>query len=105
MIECFKAQTHLSRILSCYHPIIHSFFSPMNNFQFNNMILVFKTNVSSGHQAKKLKPHLDQSLPNSKWNFDLTDCDKVLRVDSPEDITMLVIQTLNSHGFECAELE
>ena len=69
------------------------------------MILVFKTNVSSGSKARKLKPFLDQSFPNAKWNFDLTDCDKVLRVDAPEDITALVIYTLNSHGFECAELE
>lgn len=69
------------------------------------MILVFKTNVSSVSKAQKLKPVLDNSLHNAKWNFDLSDCDKVLRVDSPEDVSKLIIHTLNSYGFDCAELE
>lgn len=69
------------------------------------MILVFKTTVSSRAKGKKLKPHLDKILPDAQWNFDLTDCDKILRVNSPEDISTLVISTLNTHGFECVALE
>jgi len=69
------------------------------------MIMVFKTDVSSGTKARKLKPHLDETLAHARWNFDLSDCDKILRVDSPEDISTLVIDLLNSHGFACAELE
>ena len=32
-------------------------------------------------QIKKLKPHIDKRLPKAKWNFDLKDIDKILRLD------------------------
>ena len=48
------------------------------------MIFVFKTSVKTTMQIKKLKPHIDKILPTAKWNFDLEDCDKILRVDSEE---------------------
>lgn len=70
------------------------------------MILVFKTSVDNRQQAMQLKPSLDQLLSkNSKWNFDLSDCDRILRVDCPEDISSLIIHTLNTYGFDCAELD
>ena len=105
MIEYSKVKIHHSLILSFTHPIIHSFSPSTNIFQSNNMILVFKTDVSSGTKARKLKPHLDENLADARWNFDLSDCDKILRVDSPEDISIHVISLLNRHGFSCAELE
>ena len=37
-------------------------------------------------QAKKLKPYIDTVLPNAKWNFDLKDSDKIMRIDSEENI-------------------
>lgn len=69
------------------------------------MILVFKTTVSSKAKAKKLEPHLTQNLPGIQWNFDLSDCDRVLRVDSPVNISMHVISLLNDHGYDCSELD
>lgn len=69
------------------------------------MIYVFKTSVKTKIQAKKLKPHIDKVLPNSKWNFDLDDCDKVLRVDSEENIISRIISLLHSHNFHCEELQ
>ena len=45
------------------------------------MIFVFKTSVKTKLQIKKLKPHIDKILPNAKWNFDLEDIDKILRID------------------------
>jgi len=69
------------------------------------MIFVFKTSVKTKMQAKKLKPHIDKILPKAKWNFDLGDCDKVLRVDSEENIALKIIDTLNIHNYRCEELE
>ena len=69
------------------------------------MIYVFKTSVRSKIQAKKLTPHIDKILPNAKWNFDLDDCDKILRIDSDEDIILPIINLLNNHSFDCEELE
>jgi len=56
-------------------------------------------------QAKKLKPHIDKILPKAKWNFDLDDCDKILRIDSEENIVLKITGLLNIHQFFCEELE
>jgi hypothetical protein len=69
------------------------------------MIYVFKTSVKTKIQARKLKPHIAGILPQAKWNFDLEDCDKILRIDSEENIVLKIIDLLNIHKFYCEELE
>ena len=69
------------------------------------MIYVFKTSVKTKIQAKKLKPHIDKILPQAKWNFDLEDCDKILRIDSEENIVLKIIDLLNFHKYSCEELK
>ena len=56
-------------------------------------------------QVKKLKPHIDKILPNEKWNFDLEGSDKILRIDSEENIGLVIIDFLNIHNHTCEELE
>ena len=56
-------------------------------------------------QVKKLKLHIDKRLPKAKWNFDLEDCDKILRIDSKENIVAEIIDLLHIHQFHCEELE
>jgi hypothetical protein len=69
------------------------------------MIFVFKTTVKTKMQAKKLKLPIDTILPNAKWNFDLKDIDKILRVDSEENVVLKIIDLLNFHHYSCEELE
>ena len=69
------------------------------------MIFVFKTSVRTKTQIKKLKPHIDITLPKAKWNFDLQDCDKILRIESEEDIVSSVTHLLKTHDHICEELE
>jgi hypothetical protein len=69
------------------------------------MIFVFKTSVKTKMQVTKLKPHIDKILPNEKWNFDLEDSDKILRIDSEENIGLVIIDLLNIHNHTCEELE
>ena len=69
------------------------------------MIYVFKTSVETKTQVKKLKPHIDKILPGEKWNFDLDDCDNVLRIDSGENIVVQITELLKSHQYHCEELE
>lgn len=69
------------------------------------MIFVFKTSVKSKTQAKRLKPHIDCILPAIKWNFDLEDCDNILRIDSKENVVLKIKQLLNEHNFYCEELD
>ncbi len=69
------------------------------------MIYVFKTSVKTKVQVKNLKPHFNKILPNEKWNFDLEDCDRILRIDSEENKVWEIIALLNSQKFSCEELE
>ncbi|AUP80322.1 hypothetical protein [Flavivirga eckloniae] len=68
-------------------------------------VLVYKTNVDSKKSATYLKPFLDDLLTGSKWNFDLEDCDKVLRVENDGSISKKIIALLKEKGFLCEELE
>ncbi|WP_233566073.1 MULTISPECIES: hypothetical protein [unclassified Flavobacterium] len=45
---------------------------------------------------------LYELLPNSLWNFDLEDCDNILRIDSENEITETM---LKNDIFDCVELE
>ena len=69
------------------------------------MIYIFKTSVKTKHQVKELKPHIDNIIPNNHWNFDLDDCDKILRVESKKDSVPEIMSLLASHHFDCKELE
>ena len=68
------------------------------------MIFVFKTSVKTKMQAKKLTPHIHKILPKAKWNFDLEDCDKILRIESEENVVLRITSLLNIHKFTCEEL-
>ncbi|KRD10015.1 hypothetical protein ASE21_09840 [Flavobacterium sp. Root901] len=68
------------------------------------MIFVFKTNVDSISKVKKAAPKLNQLFPNSKWNFDLEDCDNILRFECNDDVIEKVIFLMKVIGFECEPL-
>ena len=69
------------------------------------MIFVFKTSVKSKQQVKRLQSHFNNVVLDGKWNFDLDDCDKILRVESETDIGFQILDFLTSSGFHCTELE
>jgi len=46
------------------------------------MVEVFKTNVTNNHQAKNLVRVIQDQFKDYKVNFDLEDCDRILRVES-----------------------
>lgn len=46
------------------------------------MVEVFKTNIINASEAEHLLFLLHQSYPQYSANFDLEDCDKILRVES-----------------------
>lgn len=68
------------------------------------MIYVFKTSVLAEDDIQLLKPYLDK-LPRTQWNFDLDDCDKILRVESVQEILEeVIIKILHERGFICEVL-
>ncbi len=46
------------------------------------MVEIFKTNVNNKKQAGKVLKTLNARLPAYLFNFDLDDCDRILRVKS-----------------------
>jgi hypothetical protein len=69
------------------------------------MVEVFKTNVKKAPQAKKIVSLLSRHFPSSKINFDLHDCDKVLRVEGKDFAPTTIIGLVKESGFVCDVLE
>ncbi len=68
-------------------------------------VLVFKTNIENLRQAESLRPTLNSLMKeNDKWNFDLEDCDNILRVDSLSIAIEAIQSVFSSKGYQCEEL-
>lgn len=50
------------------------------------MVEVFKTNVTNEFQAKRLAGIIQHRFDGYKVNFDLDDCDRILRIEAAEKI-------------------
>lgn len=68
------------------------------------MIEVFKTNVQEVEHSQMIVEKLLEHFPNSSINFDLEDCDKILRVHSFSICNRSIIAIVNSYGFHCEVL-
>ncbi|HVD98862.1 MAG TPA: hypothetical protein VNB90_11715 [Cytophagaceae bacterium] len=68
------------------------------------MIEIFKTNVQEATEANKLAQLLLEHFPDSKINFDLEDCDRILRIESEKIDYQRIIFFLNSQHFFCEVL-
>ena len=69
------------------------------------MIEIFKTNVENPGQAETLLALLHCYLPSAEINFDLDDCDNILRVKDEKFCSLNIIQILAYNGFVCQVLE
>jgi len=68
-------------------------------------VLVFATSVEKPRHVSRIKPLLTAVPSIHDWNFDLEDCDNILRVEA-RDVSPRYIETLlQTAGFECRELE
>ena len=68
------------------------------------MVEVFTTNVTEHHQATMLEGVLSQYFPSLRINFDIEDCDKILRVEG-EFQPVSIVDILAANGYECRILE
>lgn len=66
---------------------------------------VFKTNVSEAPAAEQLIALLLSHFPDSRINFDLDDCDKVLRIEGKGLDAGTVMSVVSGKGFECSFLD
>ena len=69
------------------------------------MIEAFKTNVQKKRQCKMLLCILSEAFPALKINFDLSDCDKVLRVEGAHMEALRIMILVKEQGFKCEVLD
>ena len=69
------------------------------------MVEVFKTNVQKKTQSKKLLSVLSEAFPSFKINFDLSDCDKVLRVEGDNIEALRIMILVKEYGVKCEILD
>ena len=67
-------------------------------------ILVFRTDLQNRKSVHAVTPHLERIEGIMRWNVDLQDVDKVLRVESVSASAQTIAQSLNSAGYYCEEL-
>ena len=69
------------------------------------MVEAFKTNVQKKTESKKLLCILAEALPSFKINFDLSDRDKVLRVEGDDIEALRIMILVKQYGFTCEILD
>lgn len=62
---------------------------------------IFKTDVQNEIQANQLIKDLYHLFPTFKMNFDLLDCDKILRIAGEAIITDSITDFITSKGYIC----
>jgi hypothetical protein len=68
-------------------------------------IEVFKTNVKTQKNADRVINLIKRRLPVDKINFDLADCDKILRVEAKEIQVQPILNLVLDSGFTCIPLD
>ncbi|RYG06279.1 MAG: hypothetical protein EOO02_01150 [Chitinophagaceae bacterium] len=70
------------------------------------MIEVFKTNVHDRFIADVILTRLNESLPGCIMNFDLSDCDRILRICSADELNHEAVKDiLTGYGYTIEILE
>ena len=69
------------------------------------MVEVFKTNVQKKAHSKMLLGRLAEAFPSTKINFDLSDRDKVLRVEGDHIEALRIMILVKERGFNCEVLD
>lgn len=68
-------------------------------------VLIFKTNIKYKKNINSVKHHINVHPEIKKWNVDLKDADKILRIETMNLHPDKVIQLVNNAGYDCEELE
>lgn len=69
------------------------------------MVEVFKTNIEDKTTAGMLTAELYSYFPKGRINFDLNDCDNILRIEGENIMAEEVARILSGKGFICEVLE
>ena len=67
-------------------------------------VLVFKTNVRFKRHVTEVATRLGQFADISRWNFDLQDKDRILRIEAAALSPKIIENELQRAGYYCKEL-
>jgi hypothetical protein len=69
------------------------------------MVEVFKTNVFAVEKSEEIIQKLAEYFPENRINFDLEDCDKILRVEGKNILSERIMEIVNEEGHYCEILD
>lgn len=69
------------------------------------MIEIFKTNVQQEKEATEILDVFLTKFPDLRINFDLTDCDRILRVCGHSFSNTEISELLHRIGYRCEVME
>jgi hypothetical protein len=70
----------------------------------HTVIEIFKTSINSQQAAALVKHVLSDKYPDAKINFDLEDCDRILRIENKVICVEEVTAIVNTLGHQCEVL-
>lgn len=65
------------------------------------MVEVFTTDIHNPERAQEVLLQLKSLWPAARIIFDLEDCDRILKIESPQIDSGKVVQLLSSLGYDC----
>lgn len=68
------------------------------------MVEVFKTNVEETGESARVIAHLRDLYPKGRINFDLSDCDRILRIEADQVCVTDIIKLMAAIGYHCEVL-
>ena len=68
------------------------------------MVEIFKTNVDDHSHAQQIVALLSHHFPAFSINFDLHDCDKILRIKGESIPVDEIVDIVSANGFHCSLL-
>lgn len=69
------------------------------------MVEVFKTDVYEQEISLAIVQTLLQHFPGNEINFDLQDCDKILRIEGENILREKIKEVLHGAGYQCEVLD
>ncbi|KQB40448.1 hypothetical protein [Flavobacterium aquidurense] len=69
------------------------------------VVEVFKTNVQKESDKNYVIAVIQTHFPDYKINFDLEDCDKILRIEAVEPQCDNIVDYVNCLGYTCIRLD
>lgn len=66
---------------------------------------IFRTNIKSKRVARQIVTQLNTLFPSFRINFDLSDCDRILRVEGYDYPASRIVETLTGMGYYCERMD